>query len=299
MSAEPFFSIIIPSYNRGAIIGKTINSVLSQDFSSFEMIIVDDGSTDDTEKIVNQFRSDKIRYLKIVNSERAAARNHGVRSAAGRYLNFLDSDDLLYPHHLSTAYSLIEKSNAPEVMHIRYDIKDEKGKLLKRAGKLKGNINIKLVKRGNFMSCIGVFLRKDIAMVHRFNEDRLLSGSEDHELWLRLAARYQIAYSNTITSTLTAHDERSVLNNDRERMETRLKVFIDHIFKDEKFVSVYGDYKRLMIAHTYTYIALHLSLTGKGKGVSLKFLLKAMYTNPVVFFSRRFFATLLKLVTVF
>jgi glycosyltransferase involved in cell wall biosynthesis len=97
---NPFFSIIIPTYNRAHLIGNTIQSVLSQSYPHFEIIVVDDGSTDNTEDVIASFDSPKIRYIKIKNSERGYARNYGAKQAKGEWLYFLDSDDKLYPNHL-------------------------------------------------------------------------------------------------------------------------------------------------------------------------------------------------------
>src|SRR5690554_6195096 len=102
-SKSPFFSIVIPTYNRAEIIGETIQSVINQSFSDFELLIVDDGGTDETDKVVATFPDKRITYFKKENAERGAARNFGANKSKGKYLNFLDSDDLLYPNHLETA----------------------------------------------------------------------------------------------------------------------------------------------------------------------------------------------------
>ncbi|MBD3660935.1 MAG: glycosyltransferase family 2 protein, partial [Arenibacter algicola] len=107
--SSPFFSVIISTYNRASFIGRTIASVLKQDFEDFELIIVDDGSTDNTKEVVVGIEDKRIRYYKKDNAERGAARNFGAKKASGEYLNFLDSDDLLYDDHLSTAHKIIQE----------------------------------------------------------------------------------------------------------------------------------------------------------------------------------------------
>src|SRR5687767_9278561 len=99
---SPVFSIVIPTYNRAHLIKKTIESVLAQDFADFELLVVDDGSKDDTESVVSSFTDKRVHYFKKQNGERGAARNFGAARAKGSYLNFFDSDDLLYRNHLST-----------------------------------------------------------------------------------------------------------------------------------------------------------------------------------------------------
>jgi glycosyltransferase involved in cell wall biosynthesis len=96
----PIFSVVIPTYNRGHLLIRAIQSVLRQTFHDFELIIVDDGSTDETKKIVETFRDPRIRYFYQNNKDRSAARNAGAVLALGKYLTFLDSDDEVTPEWL-------------------------------------------------------------------------------------------------------------------------------------------------------------------------------------------------------
>ena len=109
--SDILFSIIIPTYNREKFIVKTIQSVLSQTYTNFELIIVDDGSTDNTEKFVRNVKDNRIKFFKKENKERGAARNYGTNKAKGDYITFLDSDDLLYSKYLEEANRFIQKTN--------------------------------------------------------------------------------------------------------------------------------------------------------------------------------------------
>ena len=86
-----FFSIVIPTYNRAKFIDKAIASLLNQKYEDFEVIVVDDGSTDNTEEVVKSFNNNKVKYYKKENQERGAARNYGAKLAKGEYINFFDS----------------------------------------------------------------------------------------------------------------------------------------------------------------------------------------------------------------
>ena len=90
---KPFFSIIIPVYNREVLIRKSIQSALNQDFIDFEIIVIDDGSTDGTALAVKQFSDSRVKYFYQTNQERSAARNNGVLKSKGKFICFLDSDD--------------------------------------------------------------------------------------------------------------------------------------------------------------------------------------------------------------
>ncbi len=112
-----YFSVIIPTFNRAHSISKAIDSVLSQTFSDFELIIVDDASTDNTEAIVASFHDNRISYVKNdKNKERCITRNRGIEMATGKYICFLDSDDYHLPDHLQKLYQLIIAKNEPEAL---------------------------------------------------------------------------------------------------------------------------------------------------------------------------------------
>ncbi|HLF46080.1 MAG TPA: glycosyltransferase family 2 protein, partial [Chitinophagaceae bacterium] len=104
-----FFSVIIPTYNRAHLIKETIDSVLRQTHPHFEIIIVDDGSTDDTKQVIeNHFGKDaRVIYFYKQNEERGAARNFGLKQAKGDYAVFLDSDDLMLSPYLETLDKII------------------------------------------------------------------------------------------------------------------------------------------------------------------------------------------------
>src|SRR5690606_25041004 len=93
MTDTPFFSIILPTYNRGPLLSKSISSVLSQKFTDFELIVVDDGSTDNTREVVQSFSDPRIHYYYKENEERNFARNFGISMAKGKYVCFLRSEE--------------------------------------------------------------------------------------------------------------------------------------------------------------------------------------------------------------
>lgn len=101
---KPFFSIIIPTYNRAEFLSGAVMSILDQGFTDWELLIVDDGSTDNTKAIVNSFKDDRIKYIFQENAERSAARNNGIDNAEGEYICFLDSDDQYDMNFLEAIY---------------------------------------------------------------------------------------------------------------------------------------------------------------------------------------------------
>lgn len=281
------FSIIIPTYNRASFIEKTIKSVLNQTYQNFELIIVDDGSTDNTEEIVKNIYNEKISYLKIQNSERGFARNYGITHSSGDYVTFLDSDDILLPEYFSNAAQSIIKYNSPPFFHLGYEIVNSSNKLLFRIDWLK-NDDVNFLVKGNSLSCMGCFLRKDVSRKYIFNEDRDLSGSEDWEFWFRILANFGIKTDNRISARMYNHPTRSVLTETQEyKLVKRKELALKYAFKDEKVLEEYGKYFKKIDAFGDSYISLHIALLGNNK-IGIKYLMKFIKNYPLGIFSKRF-----------
>ncbi len=104
----PFVSVVIPVYNRAAVLGEALRSVLAQSERDLEIVVVDDGSTDDPKAVADALGDPRIRFVRQDNRGGGAARNTGVREAQGRFIAFLDSDDAFLPDHLATMRRLLE-----------------------------------------------------------------------------------------------------------------------------------------------------------------------------------------------
>lgn len=287
------FSIIVPTYNRAHLIVKTLHSILEQSFRDFEVIVVDDGSTDNTEEVLQPFLSEKVRYYKITNGERARARNFGIKQAQGMYISFVDSDDLLYPNYFYESYQFLQNKPDAVFWALSYEIKNTKGKTLTKQIH-KGDLRKKL-QYGNFLSCMGVFVKKDILLKHPFNEDRDLSGTEDYELWLRLASRYPLYGIPTICACMINHHDRSVLQINEEKLIKRKNLLIATAYQDEAIRCFYGRKGlRNIKVHSFLYIALHLAMAKKIKKATA-FLIKASKINFKVIFSYKWWVIIKKL----
>jgi len=187
----PLVSVILPTYNRAWSLEAAIDSVLSQDFDAFELIVVDDGSTDGTDTILSRYGS-RLRKCFQPNRGVAAARNAGIQRAAGRYIAFLDSDDLWLPRKLSlqvafhAAHPETRISQTDEIW-IRRGIRvNPKRYHMKSSGDLFER---------SLERCM---ISPSAVMVQRmlFDEvgffDEKLPACEDYDLWLRVACRYPI-----------------------------------------------------------------------------------------------------------
>ncbi|AZQ61921.1 glycosyltransferase [Flammeovirga pectinis] len=290
------FSIIIPTYNRANFIEKTIDSALNQSYKEFEIIVIDDGSTDNTEEFIAQNYKESVKYLKVLNGERGAARNKGAEVAKGNYVYFLDSDDLLYPNHLEEAYNFIDKNNSPTIFFQQYEftLEDDRKKINYRP---KNNIiNKELIMNGNFLSCHGVFINRDFFQQNKFNEDRNLAGSEDYELWLRIASKENIYFNPKVTSTLVYHDDRSVLNYSSDKLIKRKLLFLETLKNNSLVYKFYKSNWNQLSSDAYSYISLHIALTKKDKLIAWKYYLYALILYPKTLTSKRSFAIIKHLI---
>jgi len=281
-----YFSIIIPTYNRAHLIKNTINSVLNQSYPHFEIIVVDDGSTDNTEDIIASFNSSKIRYVKINNSERGYSRNYGARQAIGEWFIFFDSDDIMYPDALQKCVEIINNNSGIMIFHTAYDIKFPESNFIIHHD-LPNNFELIT---GNFFSCNNVVIHRNIFNKYHFNEDRTIAGLEDWELWLRISAQHPVPHFPVITSALIQHEQRSVLLTKKESLINRVNTFMNYVLNNQNIVHTYKNKLHLFRCSCYTYISLHLALTGKYKSTSFYYLLKGIIENPFFIFQRRFFA---------
>jgi glycosyltransferase involved in cell wall biosynthesis len=189
---NPIVSVIIPTYNRGSSIGAAIQSVLSQTFSSFEILVIDDGSTDNTPSIVASFADPRIIYEKHPNSGGPARpRNRGVQISQAKWIAFLDSDDWWMPNKLQESVDMLE-AGADFVYHESYLVSSlpPKRHYWKRskARKLKSPVFYDLLLNGPAMDNSSVVVKRELLdLIGGFSEDPLLIAAEDYDAWLRLA----------------------------------------------------------------------------------------------------------------
>ncbi len=284
----PKVSIIIPTYNRQSYLSGVIKSVLDQTFDDFEVVLIDDGSTDQTKEVVEKYintQPDKIKYFYQGNKGPSAARNNGIKQASGEYIAFLDDDDEWLPDKLkyqidgfsqnqniglvyTDYYIIVEGSSAPHIHHCEE---------FNRA-RFETMFYIK-----NLISTPTIMVRKKcFEKAGLFDEN--LDVAEDWDMWLRLFRRYdflripQPLVKVNVNAISQSSDGDKNLANDLK--------FLDKIFSEP------GIKSKALKAKSYSYRYYKAAIAYRENGNIKKMrnaILKSIMLYPLIFFSKDFF----------
>lgn len=227
MNNIPFFTIIIPTYNREIFLEKAINSIVNQTYYNWELIIIDDGSTDKTKELVYKFqiKDSRIIYIYQKNQERSAARNNGIKNSKGKYICFLDSDDEFKPNHLqlfSEAISTLD--NAKHMLFSKYISSAKKNK-----------------QYNNYEKILKYMIHPQEVCIHKsiFDNEKFdinLNIGEDFDLWIRIVHKFPLYHINKNTVLINSHDGRSIDIQKNNVYKINLKTF-KKIYSDKKYIN--------------------------------------------------------------
>lgn len=246
MEQDILFSVIVPTYNRANLILKTLDSVFKQSYTNYEIIVVDNGSTDNTLEVLSALENEK--KIKIIrnpiNEERSVSRNLGMKAAKGQYLTLLDSDDLMYVDNLKDAFNFAKSNTDIHLFHNLYHLVNSKGTVIYNYYFPSNKNAIRSIANGNFLSCIGVFMSKEVYTNYKFETNPIIIGSEDWELWIRILAKYKLGRINKINSAIVHHPGRSISTYSLESIIIRKKFIINQIKND---TDLYNTYKKYIV----------------------------------------------------
>ncbi len=188
MSTLPKVSVIIPAFNSEAYLVETIHSALSQTYTNMEIIVIDDGSTDQTQNLLRNF-GERIQVVSQENGGVAAARNNGVRLSKGDFLAFLDSDDIWDSDKIRIQMSEISDAALSYTDRLNFGDLGFLAEVKSEANELReGTIFEPLLLEGNFITLSSTVIRRSVfEAVGGFDENREISGVEDWHLWLKIA----------------------------------------------------------------------------------------------------------------
>ena len=231
----PTVSIIIPTYNREHLLGRAIQSILNQTYQDFELIIVDDGSTDNTEKLVRKFNSERIKYIRHgENKGPSTARNTGIKSAKGDYIAFQDSDDEWMPEKLEKQIGAFEVA-PPEVGIVYtgwYAVINNKKRYLPPAGvnPKDGDLFSTLLRRSLLGTPAALIKRECFERAGMFDER--FPPAEDWELFLRMSKFYQFKYINE--PLVMYYRQLDSISIDQTALIRASKLLLETYFEDIK-----------------------------------------------------------------
>jgi len=207
-------SIVIPAYNSSPYLSNTLESALGQTYADREIIVVDDGSTDNTPSLLKSF-GNRIRVVQQENAGQAAARNHGARISNGDLLLFLDNDDLLDTEYLHQQVNLLSRFKRADAVYCDHRTIDNSGQIIAETGAIgyprpSGDI-IRALLHGPCIITPGLVLLRRAAFdaCGGFNQSPLMRGYEDYDLWLRMAVRSQFIYNPKTLISYRCHPAQS------------------------------------------------------------------------------------------
>lgn len=183
---QPFFSIITPVYNCEKTLYQTLDSILSQTFEDYELVLVNDFSSDDTINIINDYKK-KFKQITIINNIKnigvAESRNIGIKNAAGIYIAFLDGDDIWMPDKLEKQKSLIENTNC-DICCTSYDFIDENSQKIKNTYVVPEYIDYEILLKQNYIGCSTAVVKRELLLKNPMDKNY---QHEDYALWLKLS----------------------------------------------------------------------------------------------------------------
>jgi glycosyltransferase involved in cell wall biosynthesis len=272
-------SVIIPIYNGSRFVEETIRSVVNQNFEDWELILVDDGSTDNTREIIESFKSTKIRCFSKPNSGVSDSRNYGAKYATGEYFAFIDADDIWKPAKMSESVDFI-KNHPVHLVHSYMEVIDASskptGEILQ--GKEGWMLNSLLLWDGcNIPSPSSILVSKD-AYEKVGGFDTNFSTAADQDFFFRIANNYEIGMIKSPLGQYRVHGQNMHLNiqqMESDHISVYLKAKELGLFHSKKF-------ERECFSRLYKIIAGSWWKEGNNKIRAIKFIFKSIFKSPKI-----------------
>lgn len=234
----PKVSVVIPAYNAITYLPETLDSVLKQTFTDFEVLLINDGSTDSVVTWASEITDPRVRLISQENQGLPGARNTGITHAQGEYIAFLDADDLWEPTKLEKQVQSFQGNPAVGVVYTWTLLIQEHGKPTGRifASQAEGNVWRQLLETDVISNGSSAMVRRDcFEAVGVF--DRTLTSAEDLDMWLRIAVHYQFA---VVKEPLTLYRQySSSMSKNRQRMFQNLRTVIEKTFQTAPMEMLY------------------------------------------------------------
>lgn len=283
--STPKVSVIIPAYNAMNYLPETVESVLRQTFTNFEVLIIDDGSSDNIVQWASELVDTRVKLIKQANQGVSAARNAGIARAQGEYVAFLDADDLWEPTKLEKQVRCLEDNPVVGLVHTWMILADEqgksKGKLI--ASNAEGDVWQQLVVRNTILTSSVMVRRCCFENVGVF--DCSLRSYEDWELWIRIASRYSFTLIKEPLVLYRQHTSNT--SNNWQVMEQGFRLVMEKIFHSAPSELLY--LKNQSYGYANLYLAWKALQSGDGDSKqALHFRQQALVHYPRLRYSRRY-----------
>ena len=234
------FSIVLPTYNHAKLIGNAIKSIVNQTYKNWELIIIDNHSTDNTSDIISSFKNNKIKVFKIKNNGViASSRNLGIKMSNGDWIAFIDSDDIWYPNKLSSVFKNINKKRNYHVFcHNELKKNMKTNKIINLIyGPSTRNFYAYMLKNGNKLSTSSTVISKNYIKSKKllFREDANLITVEDYDFWLLLArSNAKFYFINKFLGEYRIHDTNMSITNSNF-YNNLIFLIHDHVYNKQNF----------------------------------------------------------------
>lgn len=270
---KPTVSVIVPAYNYGKFLKQCIESVLAQTFQDFEVLVIDDMSTDDTPRIIQQFKDPRVFYYRNEKHlGHVRTFNVGVQISRGRYLNLLSADDyMLSQQNLELKVRVLEENPQVGIVFSSGIMVNEEGEVVARRclhhlPLIKNRNVLNLMLKYNvvylqplFFPCSELIRRECFEEVGGFDEN--LQAYEDWELWLRMAARYNVTFLPQDLVAKRSHIQGQSKRNITSGIAYRdLKIFMERVFKNYPTETRYYSFQKLYSQHCLKIFLARLKL---------------------------------------
>jgi glycosyltransferase involved in cell wall biosynthesis len=227
----PRVSVIVPAYNAAVYLPDAIESVIRQTYTDWEIVVVDDGSVDNTRTVVGSYIArlqDKLQYVYQPNRGLPAARNTAIRHSRGEFIALLDADDLCMPRRLELSVAALDRNPRAGLVHGRIARIDAAGNLVDQpvidSRYLSGNIKRHIYSRRAHLSCCTVMYRKECISIAGYF-DETMRATEDRDMWFRIAEKFEVAFVDEILSQYRLSP--FAMSKDLGRMLTWQRFFVE------------------------------------------------------------------------
>ncbi|MGA2668939.1 MAG: glycosyltransferase [Ignavibacteria bacterium] len=301
----PKISVIIPTYNRASLISESIDSVLYQTYKDFDLIIVDDGSTDNTKEIISRYDDPRVKYEYRENRGVSAARNYGAEMTSADYIIFLDSDDILLENSLEKFVNCLDFNKEVGFGYGQANIMKVGGEVyrVRKSHFFTDSQIIDPVKQIRELIFHKPYTVSTCAMrlscfnaIGGFNEDMWFA--EDWQFFVRLAKRYSAFYIAEPVTNMRVHDNQ-LQNEVKPGREKAFFSIIKEVFEDPIFAPKVEDIKGQAYCHIYNSILAELAsgedskLARKYQIMAVRFYPSIIFKRDIMFITYKYFASLL------